>query len=422
MAGKSAKRRKWGYDHEEFAGDLENYRSERNTRPLLREEMDQTHADVQMGDPQNPTPAQPPAGHGLSGSKKLGSGGPIQFTADQGINNMVNHVITYSGTTYIHSATHRSNIKSDPATEQTNDNCWTKIPWEFMQGALTKDEAVQIQNRFLKWKATKVTLDIMNPTVIQEVGANIAQAGLNTNVNLYGYKDDNLLLGWEDQPGTDRDLEPGTAQKEYTDLCRSWKTNGIVDGRPIYCPNMDLSAVRLWDSTHPSVHQISCSQGDSMRYEHHVKSPYWRSTEEFTALRFMSVYSGVGNTGIPQPGLLADLTQHNWIRWDEHQGAVGELTIPSHSVNNPTGTDRFSLDKASGYEFDIRNLDRQLDNGWARRGPYGILQNLNPDDAAQDDVQTVANTPPPFMLYVEVTPYHQFGYSYSHRLMEIMAP
>ncbi len=392
------KRRRLNWESEDRQDDA---RARRNIDPMMVQEEQLLPENYDI-----PIPEQVGGGRGLSGTKKMGgtAGGPLQTTADQGINNMVNHVITYSGTTYVHSATHRSTIKSDPGVEQTDDNCWTKIPWEFMQGSITKDEAVQIQNRFMKWKATKVTLEIMNPTVIQEVGANIAQAGLNTNVNLYGYKDDNLLLGWEDQPGTDRDLSPNAAQKAYTDLAISWKTNGILDGVPIYCPNMDVSAVRLWDSTHPSVRQISCSQGDSMRFEHHIKSPYWRSTEEFTSLRYMSVLEGVGNTGNPVPGLSADLTQHNWIRWDENQGAVGELTVPKHSVNSPTDSDKPTLDKASGYEWDIRNFDRQLNNGWARRGPYGILQNLSSTDAQKADVQTVANGPPPFMLYIDSDP------------------
>ncbi len=350
-------------------------------------------------------PEQYPAGESLSGSLGVGGGGgPRPMAMDQGIGNTVNHIITYSGTSYVHSATHKSNVASDGAEFQVADNCWTKIPWEFMQASLTRDEGVQLSNRFLKWKASKVTVEIMNPTVIQEVGANIAQAGLNTNVNLYGYMDENLLMGWDDRPLTNRQAAPATAQSSFTALARSWKTNGIQDGKPLYLPEMELSAVRLWDATHPSCKQISCAQGDGMTFTHHIKSPYWRSTEEFTSLRYVSVYNGKDGSDIPSPGDAVDQSLNNWIRWDECQGAVGEVNIPQYSVPDPDNTSKPGLDKSVAYEWDIRNLSRQLQNGWARRGPYGLEQNLDPTDAAKDTVQTVADGAPPFMLYIDSDP------------------
>ncbi len=343
------------------------------------------------------------AGEALSGT--LGGGmGPRPMSIDQGIGNNVNHIITYSGTSYVHSATHKSTNVTDDPSFQTGDNCWTKIPWEFMQASLTRDEGVQMQNRFLKWKATKISVEVMNPTVIQEVGANIAQAGLNTNVNLYGYMDENLLLGWEDRPVTNKTLTPGTQQQAFTKLARSWKTNGIAEGSPLYMPEMDISAVRLWDATHPSVKQISCAQGDGMTFTHHIKSPYWRSTEEFTALRYVSVYAGDSGSDLPDPGNDVDRSTNNWIRWDECQGAIGEMTKPQYSVPNPDNTSKPGLDKTVCYEFDIRNLSRNLENGWARRGPYGLEQNLDPTDAAKPTVQTVGDGPPPFMLYIDSDP------------------
>ncbi len=347
---------------------------------------------------------QYPAGQNLSGNATSSLGGPIQMAHDQGINNNVNHIITYSGTSYVHAANHKSSVVTDVGDYQVADNCWTKIPWEFMQASLTRDEGVQLSNRFLKWKATKITVEIMNPTVIQEVGANIAQAGLNTNVNLMGYMDENLLMGWDDIPLTNRVLGPSTQQNIFTALARSWKTNGITGGIPVYLPDMEISAVRLWDATHPSCRQISCSQGDSMVFTHHIKSPYWRSTEEFTALRYVSVYSGKDGTDIPDPGNDVDQSINNWIRWDEAQGAIGEMSKPSYSVPDPDNTSKPGLDQSVVYEWDIRNISRQLQNGWARRGPYGLEQNLDPTDAAKPTVQTVADGAPPFMLYLDSDP------------------
>ena len=87
----------------------------------------------------------------------------------------------YSGTTYVGSA-----------FKDGYENVWYRFPWEFTQSAIRSWESLLRAERWLFWRAYRISIEFKNPMSIQD--ATVAAsgdftAGQNLHAQLFGYMD-----------------------------------------------------------------------------------------------------------------------------------------------------------------------------------------------------------------------------------------
>ena len=155
----------------------------------------------------------------------------------------------------------------------------------------------------------------MNGQLVQNIGsapAEIVQAGLNMQSDIYGYLDENYLYGVSEWPVPENnDPNAGSVIAGYRDLLRSWPTNGYNQGVPVQLFPFQDTVIRPIDLSCDmgGVKRMQPSNNASMKFGWQCKGAYWRSTREFS--------QALGtNSSRTEQSLLAT------TRWDENKGYV----------------------------------------------------------------------------------------------------
>lgn len=216
---------------------------------------------------------------------------PIPLARDQHQRRTDKYVLKFSGTTWV-----------DAANNGTNNNVWSKFPWEFVNVWMGGVTAQEIRSSHLYWKATHVHVQFKNPQCVQNIGnptTGVVQSGVNTQAQLFGYLDNMYMAGIDTEPGTGPSATPPT-HAQMTTLVDSFDTHGYQGGVPVLLPATQVNQSTFTSST-PDCKEMGMGGGQSIDFGWNIHSPYWRPTAEFSA-----VSNGTASA-----------------RWDEYMGYVG---------------------------------------------------------------------------------------------------
>lgn len=255
-------------------------------------------------------------GSGGGGDGEASLGEPIQMMRQQHTNAIDKYTLKFGGTTW---------LGGGATGVAGEDNTWYRFPWESILDKVADWTGLEISQKWIYWKASKIHLQIKNPVCVQDIGSTtsgLATAGQNLHASLFGYVDDLYQLGVSNPFAT-------MSNVDMTELIRSWRNHGYENGLPKL-----LQAITVGDgggtfqNNYPDVKQCGMGNAHSLDFSWNIHSPFWRSTDELVARPTLSAIGGV------HPQLMG--------RWDENMGFISTRTgVDSYvywmgSINTPT--------------------------------------------------------------------------------------
>lgn len=203
------------------------------------------------------------------------SGSPIPMTYPQSQRKIDMHTVTAGGTTFIEDA-------YDSGATLYKNNKWVKFPWEYPRLFMNEQQILELANTWLYWKCTQVEVSFKNPVCIQEYATNQAVAGNNLQAQLFSWLDELYMTGLWTNPNSGPSITLTTEELDI--LVNSFMNNGInTSGTPVQIKGVALPH-QIVSSNHPECKQMGMGPGQQLKHVWNVKSPYWRSTQEFFML------------------------------------------------------------------------------------------------------------------------------------------
>lgn len=245
----------------------------------------------------------------------VGGGGgagpdPLPIALPQNARGVEKYRLKAAGTTF---------IRDGQGTGIDAESAWSRFPWENIQLFIADWTSIELQQRFLYWKATKITICFKNPLCIQEIGnatSGLVTAGQNLHAQLFGYMDDMYLLGVNNPI-------KAMVELDVNKLVQSWKNNGYSAGLPISLPEQNVSTnMALFQNNWPDVQNCGMGPGHTLGFAWNIHSPYWRST---------AVFGCAMQTAAGTPIFVTANS-----RWDERLGMISSIQTPTANVTVPT--------------------------------------------------------------------------------------
>lgn len=262
-------------------------------------------------------PGQQNTSGGGGGSAGGGMGGdPEQMMHAQHTNAIDKYTMKVGGTTF---------VGAGATGVAGEDNTWFRFPWETVLDKISDWSAIEVGQKWMYWKATKIHIQFKNPMCIQDIGtatAGLVSAGQNLHASLFGYVDDLYQLGLDEPYET-------YTEADMTALIRSWRNHGYENGLPIILKDKTVGdGGGTFQNNYPDVKQCGMGNAHKLDFSWNIHSPFWRSTDELIA---RPTVGGIAGAKGPLMG-----------RWDEKLGAISTSSRNTSfrywmgDVNNPT--------------------------------------------------------------------------------------
>ncbi len=255
---------------------------------------------------------------GVGGAQgNSGSGGQIALNDPGNPGYHVKKTIKATGSTWI-----RCDTGGNSGFTSIQQSTWTKIPWEFVDFWINREEASDLINDFKYWKVDGVqSFKIMNPMArVETINTTAAAQGLpNPLTEVQMYLDTMYDSGVSQQP------YPNAGKLSRTEILaiyNSFTNDGVWDGSIKPLPTVKVPS-SLWHPNSPNVKKISMQKNKPIAASWRVNSTYWRSTEEFKC----HPNSDVDNPAIEGWQRASGPQSLNYIRTDEHYGYIAPARI-----------------------------------------------------------------------------------------------